>query len=134
MMVTVHDQDEALAFYVDKLGFEVRADIPFAGHRWLTVGLPDQDVEVCLLPPEMGPQSDEVKAQTRNLMALGALSAGIIRTDDCRADYQRLLERGVEFTEEPVERFYGIDAGFRDPSGNPGRLTQPAAIPAGATS
>jgi catechol 2,3-dioxygenase-like lactoylglutathione lyase family enzyme len=133
MMVLVHDQDEALAFYTEKLGFEVKNDMPFDAHRWITVSPPGQDLEVVLVVPEMGPQSPEVVAQLRELMALGALGAGILRVDDCRATFRELVERGVEFTEEPVERFYGIDAGFRDPSGNPWRVTQIAPQPAGAS-
>ena len=131
MMVRVHDQDEALAFYRDKLGFEVKQDMPFERDaRWLTVSPPGQDLEVCLLPPEMGAWSDELAGKVRELMALGAMGAGIIRVDDCRAAHRELVAKGVEFTEEPVERFYGIDAGFRDPSGNPWRLTQVAAVSA----
>jgi catechol 2,3-dioxygenase-like lactoylglutathione lyase family enzyme len=130
MMVRVHDQDEALAFYRDKLGFEVKQDMPFDNARWLTVSPPGQDLEVCLLPPEMGTWSPEVTTKVRELMALGAIGAGIISVDDCRATHRELVAKGVEFTEEPVERFYGIDAGFRDPSGNPWRLTQIAQVPA----
>jgi catechol 2,3-dioxygenase-like lactoylglutathione lyase family enzyme len=129
MMVAVHDQDEALAFYTEKLGFELRQDMPLDKHRWVTVSPPGEDLEIVLIVPEMGPQSPEVAGRIRELMALGALGAGILSVDDCRAAHRELVARGVEFTEEPVERFYGIDAGFRDPSGNPWRLTQIAAVP-----
>ena len=125
-MVLVNDQDEALAFYTDKLGLELRADIPFAGARWLAVGPPSQpEIEIVLAHPDMSPQSDEVKAKLRELTSLGAIGAGIFQVEDCRASYEELRSRGVEFTEEPVERFYGIDSGFRDPSGNPWRMVQP---------
>jgi catechol 2,3-dioxygenase-like lactoylglutathione lyase family enzyme len=130
MMVAVHDQDEALAFYRDKLGFDVKQDMPFedGDARWLTVSPPGQDLEIVLIVPEMG-RSAEIAGRVRELMALGALGAGILSVDDCRAAHRELVAKGVEFTEEPVERFYGIDAGFRDPSGNPWRLTQIAQVP-----
>jgi catechol 2,3-dioxygenase-like lactoylglutathione lyase family enzyme len=125
MMVPVNDQDEALAFYTDKLGFELRADVPFPGGRWLAVGPASQpDLEVVLIDPDMGPFAPEVVAKVREVVSYGAIGAGILRVDDCHAAYEELRGRGVEFTEEPSERFYGIDAGFRDTSGNPWRLTQ----------
>ena len=124
-MIPVNDVDGALDFYVDKVGFEKVADVPFPGGRWLTVRAPGQELELVLVSTDMGPQSDEVKQRLRDLVALGAVPAAILRVDDCRAAYERLRERGVEFTEAPEDRFYGVDAGFRDPSGNPWRLTQP---------
>ncbi|MFL5927425.1 MAG: VOC family protein [Gaiellaceae bacterium] len=125
----VHDQDEALAFYTDKLGFEVRADVtmPEMGDfRWLTVGPPNQpDISIVLMailgPPLVDAETTE---QIRTLMSKGFAGAIFLTTDDCRAAYDELKSRGVEFTEEPEERPYGIDAGFRDPSGNSFRLTQ----------
>jgi catechol 2,3-dioxygenase-like lactoylglutathione lyase family enzyme len=125
----VNDQDEALAFYTEKLGMEVRADVtvPELGNfRWLTVSPPGQpDFAIVLMaipgPPVMAP---EIAEQVRSLMALGFAGAVFLATDDCRAAYEELRARGVEFTEEPEERPYGIDAGFRDPSGNNFRLTQ----------
>jgi len=104
--------------------------MPFedSGARWLTVSPPGQELQVCLLPPEMGTWSSEVTTKVRELMALGAMGGGILSVEDCRAAYRELVAKGVEFTEEPVERFYGIDAGFRDPSGNPWRLTQIAQV------
>ncbi len=125
----VHDQDEALAFYTDKLGWEVRADVTLpelGSYRWLTVGPPgQQDVAVVLNaipgPPVMDEESAE---QIETLMAKGWLGSVFLRTDDCRATYEELKGRGVEFTEAPEERPYGVDAGFRDPSGNSLRLTQ----------
>ena len=125
----VHDQDEALAFYTDKLGMEVRADVtlPEMGDfRWLTVGPPGQDdVSIVLMAipgaPVMDPDTAE---QVRQLMAKGFAGTVFLTTDDCRASYEELKARGVEFTEPPEERPYGIDAGLRDPSGNALRLTE----------
>jgi uncharacterized glyoxalase superfamily protein PhnB len=125
----VHDQDEALAFYTEKLGMEVRSDVtlPEMGDfRWLTVGPADQeDVAICLMaipgPPVMDAESAE---QVRTLMAKGFAGTVFLTTDDCRASYEELRARGVEFTEPPEERPYGIDSGFRDPSGNSFRLTE----------
>src|SRR4051812_44200397 len=127
----VHDQDEALAFYTDKLGFEVRADVtlPEMGNfRWLTVGPPGQeDVTIVLMAIPGQPVMDDATAeQVRTLMGKGFAGTVFLTTDDCRASYEELAARGVEFTEEPEARPYGIDAGFRDPSGNNFRLTQVA--------
>jgi predicted enzyme related to lactoylglutathione lyase len=125
----VHDQDEALAFYTEKLGWEVRSDVtlPEMGDfRWLTVGPAGQeDFAVVLMaipgPPVMDAES---AGQVRDLMSKGFAGTIFLTTDDARASYEELKERGVEFTEAPEERPYGIDAGFRDPSGNSLRLTQ----------
>ena len=125
----VHDQDEALAFYTEKLGFEVRTDatLPELGDfRWLTVSPAEQpDFAIVLMaipgPPVM---DEEVANQVRGLMAVGFAGTVFLTTEDCQASYEELKARGVEFTEEPEERPYGIDAGFRDPSGNSFRLTQ----------
>jgi predicted enzyme related to lactoylglutathione lyase len=125
----VHDQDEALAFYTEKLGFEVRTDatLPELGNfRWLTVSPAGQpDVAIVLMaipgPPVM---DEEVANQVRSLMARGFAGTVFLTTEDCQASYEELKARGVEFTEEPEERPYGIDSGFRDPSGNSFRLTQ----------
>ena len=125
----VHDQDEALAFYTEKLGFEVQTDatLPELGDfRWLTVspaGQPDVAITLMAIP---GPpvMDDDVANQVRSLMATGFAGAIFLTTEDCQASYEELKARGVEFTEEPEERPYGIDAGFRDPSGNSFRLTQ----------
>ena len=127
--VWVHDQDEALDFYTRKLGLEVRSDVtmPEMGNfRWLTVGLANQpDFAIVLMaipgPPVMDP---ETAGQVRELMAKGFAGTVFLTTEDCKADYEELKGRGVEFTEEPEQRPYGIDAGFRDPSGNSFRLTQ----------
>ena len=121
----VHDQDEALAFYRDKVGFDVVEDSRMEDFRWVTVSPPDQpEIEVALIDPDMTPLSPELATQVRELLAAGALTGAILNTDDCRRDYEELSARGVEFTEAPNERFYGIDSGFRDPSGNPWRLVQ----------
>jgi catechol 2,3-dioxygenase-like lactoylglutathione lyase family enzyme len=125
----VDDQDEALAFYTHKLGMEVRSDVtlPEMGDfRWLTVGPPGQDDFAITLmaipgPPVMDPGTAD---QVRNLMSKGFAGTVFLTTDDVRSEYEELKGRGVEFTEEPEERPYGIDAGFRDPSGNSFRLTQ----------
>jgi uncharacterized glyoxalase superfamily protein PhnB len=125
----VHDQDEALAFYTQKLGMQVRADVtlPEMGNfRWLTVSPAGQeDVSIVLMaipgPPVMDQESAE---QVRELVAKGFAGTVFLTTDDCQASYEELKARGVEFTEPPEDRPYGIDSGFRDPSGNAIRLTQ----------
>ena len=125
----VHDQDEALAFYTQKLGWEVRADVtlPEMGDfRWLAVGPAGQpDVSIVLMaipgPPVM---DDDTAEEVRNLMGKGFAGTVFLSTEDCRGDYERLSARGVEFVEPPEERPYGIDSGLRDPSGNHLRLTQ----------
>lgn len=124
----VHDQDEALAFYTEKLGWDVRADVTLdaEGFRWLTVGPPTQpDVAVVLMAVPGPPVFDEDSRRTLlDLLAKGVGSTLFLTTDDVHADYELLRSRGVEFTEPPHERPYGIDSGFRDPSGNAFRLTQ----------
>jgi uncharacterized glyoxalase superfamily protein PhnB len=125
----VHDQDEALAFYTDKLGFEVRSDatVPELGNfRWLTVGPAAQpDIAIVLMAIPGPPVMDEETAeQVRALMGKGFAGTVFLTTDDCNASYEELKGRGVEFTEQPEERPYGIDSAFRDPSGNHIRLTQ----------
>jgi uncharacterized glyoxalase superfamily protein PhnB len=127
--VWVHDQDEALDFYTKKLGFEVRSDVtvPELGNfRWLTVSPPGQeDVAITLMAIPGPPVMDEATAaQVRELMAKGFAGTVFLTTDDAKASFEELRARGVEFTEEPEERPYGIDSGFRDPSGNSFRLTQ----------
>jgi predicted enzyme related to lactoylglutathione lyase len=131
----VHDQDEALAFYTDNLGWEVRADVTMAemgDFRWLAVGpVGQEDVSVVLMaipgPPVFEPETTQ---QVRELTAKGAAGTIFLTTEDCRAAYEELKGRGVEFVDTPEERPYGIDASFRDPSGNHIRLTQTVPIPA----
>jgi uncharacterized glyoxalase superfamily protein PhnB len=125
----VHDQDEALEFYTNKLGMELRSDVtlPELGNfRWLTVGPPHQpDISIVLMAIPGAPvMSEQTAEDVRALMAKGFAGAIFLTTDDVQADYEQLKSRGVEFTEAPEERPYGIDAGFRDPSGNSFRLTQ----------
>ena len=125
----VNDQDEALAFYTEKLGMEVRADVslPEMGNfRWLTVGPVGQpEIAIVLMPVPGPPMLDEATAgQLRELMAKGFAGTLFLTTDDCQAAYEELRGRGVAFVEPPEERPYGIDSGFRDPSGNHIRLTQ----------
>jgi catechol 2,3-dioxygenase-like lactoylglutathione lyase family enzyme len=125
----VHDQDEALAFYTEKLGMEVRSDVtlPELGDfRWLTVGPPAQeDFSIVLMAIPGAPVMDEQTGnEVRNLMSKGFAGTVFLTTDDVRGDYEELKGRGVEFTDTPEERPYGIDSGFRDPSGNALRLTQ----------
>jgi uncharacterized glyoxalase superfamily protein PhnB len=125
----VHDQNAALEFYTKKLGFEVRSDVtvPELGDfRWLTVAPPGQDdVTIVLMAIPGQPIMDDATAdQVRDLMGKGFAGTVFLTTEDCQASYEELRARGVEFTEEPEDRPYGIDAGFRDPSGNSFRLTQ----------
>lgn len=125
----VNDQDEALAFYTERLGMEVRLDVTFpemGGFRWLTVGPAGQpDVAIVLMPIPGPPVMDaETADQVRDLLAKGYAGTVFLTTDDCRASYDELSARGVEFVEQPEERPYGIDSSFRDPSGNHIRLTQ----------
>jgi catechol 2,3-dioxygenase-like lactoylglutathione lyase family enzyme len=127
--VWVHDQDEALAFYTEKLGLELRDDVtmPEVGDfRWLTVGPPGQpDVALTLMSVPGPPVFDaDTAEQLKTLMAKGAAGGLFFSTDDCRATFEELKSRGVEFSEEPTDRPYGVDAGFHDPSGNAIRLVQ----------
>jgi catechol 2,3-dioxygenase-like lactoylglutathione lyase family enzyme len=130
VQVWVHDQDEALAWYTEKLGLELREDVtvPEMGNfRWVTVGVPGQpDVSIVLMAIPGPPVFDaETQAQIQTLVAKGAASGLFFNTDDCRRSYEELKSRGVEFGQEPTEQPYGIDAGFRDPSGNNMRMMQP---------
>jgi catechol 2,3-dioxygenase-like lactoylglutathione lyase family enzyme len=125
--VWVYDQDEAYDFYVNKLGLKVTMDAPMdGGGRWLLVHAPDQpQVPIMLVVPGAPMMDEQTAAKIKDLVATGYLGPGALSTDDCRGTYKELLAKGVEFIEEPSERFYGIDAGFRDPFGNHWRLTQP---------
>lgn len=121
----VHDQDEALAFYVEKLGFRVHTDVGNGDYRWLTVQHPEQpSFQLGLFRPGP-PVLDEATAQAvRAIVAKGAMPPLVLRVDDCRAAYERMRGLGVEFTQEPVERYGTVDAGFRDPSGNGWKMIQ----------
>ena len=125
----VHDQDEALEFYTEKLGMELRDDVTVAelgNFRWLTVGPVGQpDIAVVLMAIPGPPVIDaETAAQLRTVMAKGAAGGLFFSTDDIQATYEELRGKGVEFTQEPTQQPYGIDAGFRDPSGNQIRVMQ----------
>jgi len=127
--VWVHDQDEAVAFYTEKLGMEIKTDASLpemGGFRWVTVGPPGQDDVAIVLMAIPGPPmvDDATSAQIRDLMAKGFAGTVFLTTEDCQAEYEKLVARGVEFTEMPEDMPYGIDSGFRDPSGNSLRLTQ----------
>jgi catechol 2,3-dioxygenase-like lactoylglutathione lyase family enzyme len=129
----VHDQDEALEFYTKRVGMEVRSDVTVAelgNFRWLAVGPPSQpDIAVVLMAIPGAPVMDaETAKEVRTLMAKGFAGTIFLETDDCRSAYDELRGRGVEFAEAPEERPYGVDAAFRDPSGNNIRLVEPREI------
>jgi catechol 2,3-dioxygenase-like lactoylglutathione lyase family enzyme len=124
--IHVLDQDQALDFYVGKLGMVVHTDADLGVMRWLTVNFRDQpDVELALMVPGPPAYDEATAAQIRELVAKGAGAGVIFATDDCRGTYEKLRGGGVEFTQEPTERFYGTDCALRDPFGNPIRFTQP---------
>jgi catechol 2,3-dioxygenase-like lactoylglutathione lyase family enzyme len=127
--VWVQDQDEALDFYTEKLGLELRNDVtlPEMGNfRWLTVGVPGQDDVAIVLMTVPGPPvfDEETAAKLRDLVAKGAAGGLFFNTDDIDGTYEQLKDRGVEFSQEPTDQPYGRDAGFRDPSGNQMRVAQ----------
>jgi catechol 2,3-dioxygenase-like lactoylglutathione lyase family enzyme len=132
--VWVHDQDEALEWYTKRLGMELREDVtlPELGDfRWLSVSPPGQpDVALVLMAIPGPPVFDEdTRQKLTEVLGKGAAGGIFLQTDDCRAQYEELSKRGVEFTEPPSERPYGVDAGLRDPSGNAIRLVQSAVAP-----
>jgi catechol 2,3-dioxygenase-like lactoylglutathione lyase family enzyme len=130
--IWVLDQDEALAFYAGKLGFDVRTDQTMDDFRWVTVGPPDQpELEIALLVPGAPMMDAESAEQIKALVSKGAMGSGVFEADDCRRTYEELKARGVEFIREPEERFYGIEATFRDNSGNWFSLTQRAEVAQG---
>ncbi len=125
----VHDQDAALDFWTTKVGMEVRSDVtvPEMGNfRWLTVGVPGQpEISIVLMAVPGPPMTDEsTSRQIADLMGKGFAGTVFLTTDDCQAAYEELAAKGVEFTSLPERQMYGIDCGFRDPSGNSIRLTQ----------
>jgi predicted enzyme related to lactoylglutathione lyase len=127
--VWVHDQDEALAFYTEKLGMELRDDVtvPEMGNfRWLTVGIPgNDDVALTLMTIPGAPMfEEETQEQLKSLLSKGVLGGLFFTTDDCQGTYEELKARGVEFSQEPTQQPYGLDAGFRDSSGNHIRMMQ----------
>ena len=129
--IYVLDQDEALAFYVDKLGFELHTDADLGFMRWLTVNVPGDPERQIVLATPRPPAMDEATAEeARELVTKGASGGWLIfSTPDCRKTYEELRAKGVEFTQEPNEHFYGTDCALRDPFGNSIRITQPAPRP-----
>ncbi|HWJ31197.1 MAG TPA: VOC family protein [Gaiellaceae bacterium] len=131
VQVWVHDQDEALAFYTDKLGMELREDITvpeFGNFRWLSVGVPGQDDVSITLMSIPGPPvfEEETRKQILDLLSKGASGGLFFTSDDVQKTYEDLKSHGVDFTQEPTQQPYGLDAGFRDVSGNHFRITQPS--------
>ena len=118
--IYVVDQDRARSFYVDKLGFEVRADMTMGAFRWLTVGPKAQPgIEMILMPITESPMMDAATAEAlRGLVARGALGCGVFETDDCQATYDDLVTKGVAFQSPPAQRPYGLEAMLKDDSGN----------------
>lgn len=126
----VRDQDEALEFYVGKLGFRVHTDVRNGDFRWLTVQHPEQPAFQLGLFKPGAPVHDAATARTLDeVVAKGAMPPLVLAVDDCRAAYARLGARGVEFTQEPVDRYGAVDAGFRDPSGNGWKMIETKAQP-----
>ncbi len=121
----VRDQDEALAFYVEKVGFRVHTDVRNGSYRWLTVQHPEQpSLQLGLFAPDQ-PMLDAATVQAlREVVAKGGMPPLVMAVDDCRAAFERMQARGVEFTQEPVARFGSVDASFRDPSGNGWKLVE----------
>jgi catechol 2,3-dioxygenase-like lactoylglutathione lyase family enzyme len=127
--IYVLDHDQAVEFYVGKLGLEVGVDADLGPFRWLTVHVAGQpESSIVLATPDMG-HDEETAAEIRKLVVKGGGNGVIFNVDDCRRTYDELVAKGVEFTQEPTEHFYGIDCGLRDPFGNPLRITQPAPQP-----
>jgi len=126
-LLWVLDQDEALDFYVGKLGLEVNTDADLGFMRWLTINVPGQADREILLERPGAPRMDEATAaQVRELLTKGAMAGTLFfTTDDCQKTYETLLAKGVEFTDQPTKRDYGIDCGLRDPFGNAVRFSQP---------
>jgi predicted enzyme related to lactoylglutathione lyase len=126
--ITVHDHDEALAFYRDALGLDVRNDVKYEGMRWITVGAPSQpDIDIVLEPPAANPDASPAdKRAMSELLAKGSLRAVIFTTDDCDGTFERIRAAGAEVLQEPMDQPYGVrDCAFRDPSGNMLRINQP---------
>jgi catechol 2,3-dioxygenase-like lactoylglutathione lyase family enzyme len=121
----VRDQDEAVEFYVGKLGFDVHTDVKNGDYRWLTVQHPDQpSFQLGLFAPQPPTIDESTALAVREVVAKGAMPPLVLTVDDCRAAYERMSGKGVEFTQEPVERFGSVDASFRDPSGNGWKLIE----------
>jgi catechol 2,3-dioxygenase-like lactoylglutathione lyase family enzyme len=132
--VMVLDQDEALDFYINKLGLEKGQDVKQGSFRWLTVRVPGDSTEIFLEEPGPPVQDEATAAQLRDLITKGAMSSLVFLTDDVRALYETLQARGVtDFTQEPIEHFYGTDMGVRDPFGNGIRILQQGKVAQKAT-
>jgi catechol 2,3-dioxygenase-like lactoylglutathione lyase family enzyme len=128
--IYVLDKEEALDFYVNKLGLEVGNDVSQGDYRWLTVRVPGGETEVSLEQPGAPLHDDATAAQIRELITKGAMSGLVFVTDDVRELYATLKERGItDFTQEPTDHFYGTDMGIRDPFGNPIRVLQQGKVP-----
>jgi catechol 2,3-dioxygenase-like lactoylglutathione lyase family enzyme len=131
--IYVLDHDEAVEFYVGKLGLEVAVDADLGAFRWLTVRVPGRpEPELVLATPDMG-HDEETAAAIRELVIKGGGNGVIIAVDDCRRTYEALLDKGVDFTQEPTEHFYGTDMGIRDPFGNHVRILQQGKVAQEAT-
>lgn len=125
-VIYVNDQEKARQFYIDKLGFEVRMDASLEGFRWLTVAPKGQpDLEIVLMPTEHAQVDEASSKMLRELVSKGALGAGVFHTADCRKTHEELAAKGVEFTQPPEDRPYGVEAVFKDDSGNWFSLTEP---------
>ncbi len=126
----VRDQDEALEFYVEKIGFRVHTDARNGDYRWLTVQHPDQpSLQLGLFKPQ-APELDASTAQSvSEIVAKGAMPPLVLNVDDCRAAYKQMSARGVEFTQAPEERYGNVDANFRDPSGNGWKMIESRRAP-----
>ena len=123
--IFVLDKEEALDFYVNKLGLEKGQDVRQGSYRWLTVRVPGNGTEISLEQPGSPLHDDATAAQLRELITKGAMSSLVFNTDDVRGLYETLQARGVtDFTQEPIEHFYGTDMGLRDPFGNAIRILQ----------
>jgi uncharacterized glyoxalase superfamily protein PhnB len=132
--VKVLDQEEALDFYVNKLGLEKAADIKQGPFRWLTVRVPGDTVEIFLEEPGPPVHDEATAEQLRGLITKGAMGSLVLHAEDIRGLYETLKARGVtDFTQEPTDHFYGTDMGIRDPFGNAIRILQPAKAKAKAT-
>jgi catechol 2,3-dioxygenase-like lactoylglutathione lyase family enzyme len=123
--IYVRDQEEARAFYMDKLGFELHTDADNGHFRWLTVHPPGQpEVQLGLFAPGAPLHDPDTEQELRELVAKGAMPGLVLYVDDCRATCERLAAAGVELTQEPIARFGQVDAGLRDPSGNGWKLIE----------
>lgn len=121
----VQDQDEALQFYVERLGFRVHTDARNGDYRWLTVQHPDQpEFQLGLFKPQPPTVDDATAKGLLEAVAKGAMPPLVLIVEDCQAAYETMLARGVEFTQEPIARYGSVDASFRDPSGNGWKLVQ----------